>query len=140
MTHGQELALGILLAIVLFRWVLPDSKTGISKLGAIWTAAWTSASDPFSTSTNPFIPVIVGTGGDLAVSAFPNLSAPQVTLGGTLNGKTFTPTDTRIPSFICDPSVATACVIPTTITQAMAKLGLTNGWDGTPAPTTAGAA
>lgn len=135
MSTGQELALGILLAIVMFKWVLPNGNSP-SKLASIWSAAWTSLpSNPFSSSTNPFVPVVVGTGGDLAVSSFPSLAAPQVTLGGTLNGKQFTPTDTRIPAFTCDPSVTSACAIPAAIIQDMFKLNLTGGWDGTPAPT-----
>ena len=69
---------------------------------AAWTAIYTwthtgGSVNPFVNSTNPFSPVTVGTGGDLATGGSPG--QPQVSITGTIHGSTFTPNVSSIPAF-----------------------------------------
>lgn len=91
-------------------------------LQAMWnymyTATHTGGSlNPFVASSNPAAPVTVGKGGDAATGGAPG--QPQVTITGTISGKTFTPNDPKIPAFPIGPSTNE---IPSNILTTVYKL------------------
>jgi hypothetical protein len=73
----------------MWNWVYTTTHTG-------------GSTNPFSTSSNPFNPVTVGKGGDLATGGLAGF--PQVSVTGTINNGTMTPNDSSIPPFKVGPS------------------------------------
>lgn len=107
--------------------IAPLAVTGIvvgvaqGWLGSAWQAIYTMThsgpSDPFSQSGNPIAPVTVGKGGDAVTGGL--AGSPQVTITGTLQGNTFHPNVSTIPSFQVGPA---ANEIPTNILSLVYKL------------------
>jgi hypothetical protein len=84
----------------------------------MYTATHTGGStNPFVKSANPAAPVTVGKGGDLVTGGAPG--KPQVSITGTINGKTFVPNDPKIPSF---PVGGPSAEIPTNILNLVYQL------------------
>jgi hypothetical protein len=98
----------------------------------LYNAAHMGYVDPFSQSQNPFNPVTVGGGPDISGPVLGAVGTAQefaslpgkgnVYINGNIRGNTFTPTDTRVPSFQV-PSGGVP-FIPTTILQTLVTLGL----------------